>query len=349
MSYLKLFANTLICFFSRDSIFSEKIINKIFVYLNLNSKKAYYTYHARPLSADNVHIDKFLRVQHPEVGVIIQGPIKRENDFTFESALLYKKTMPGALIVISTWDDEHLNETFLKKHNISVIKSQKPKTSGLGTTNYQIVSTINAIKYLKKMGCKYVVKTRSDQRVYGQNLIPFFLTLLYQFPSVNLNQNNRIIELSMNVCRYRPYSMCDMFQFGHLADLELMWGVVLDPRNQSTNSFSRIRRTSRDVSESFIGEIYIHRNYLKTIGASDEVSLKTFYKNLVDHFIIIDKEQVDLFWYKYNAMEYGIAENPLYDVNRQKSRIYFRDWLVMNQYGVDSLSTDDGLMDRFEN
>jgi hypothetical protein len=139
-----------------------------------------------------------------------------------------------------------------------------------------------------------------------------------------------------------------MFQFGHIKDMKLMWGANLDPRNQSTASFGSVRRTSRNISESSIGEIYIHRNYIRKIGANDDVSLRVYYQNLVDHFVVIDKEQIDLYWDKYNSMEYGIAENPLYKEDRQKTRVYFRDWLTMYHYGVESLSTDDRLMDNYE-
>ena len=140
-----------------------------------------------------------------------------------------------------------------------------------------------------------------------------------------------------------------MFQFGHISDMKDMWFAELDERHMSTKQFSSRRLTSRDVSEANIGEIYLHRRYLEKIKADSSVSMRVYYRALLDHFIIIDKEQVDLYWHKYHCGEYSLAENPTYSNERQKSRFYHRDWVAGMYADIDIFPLDDALMDRFEN
>jgi len=336
---------------ARDGAVVERLINRFLFALRKNSSERFYTYHTRPQQAAAVGLDPVSPPPACEtIGIIIQGPLLHEADFTLESAALYLRTFPTAHVVISTWDAEDLGRhEILKNPRLHVVKSAPPKTSGLGTTNFQLVSTRAGIERLEELGCMYVMKTRSDQRAYANNLDHYLIALIHQYPTRSENQKHRIVELSMNICRYRPYSMCDMFQFGHISDMKDMWFVELDERHMSTKQFSSRKLTSRDVSEANIGEIYLHRRYLEKIKADSAVSMRVYYRALIDHFIVIDKEQVDLYWHKYHCGEYSLAENPTYSTERQKSRFYHRDWFAGMHAGIDIFPLDDAVMDRFEN
>jgi WavE lipopolysaccharide synthesis len=336
---------------AHDGTVVERLINRFLFALRKNSSERFYTYHTRPQHAAAVGLDPVTPPpMHETIGIVIQGPLLHEADFTLESAALYLRTFPTAHVVISTWVNEELDRhKILQNPRLHVVKSVPPKTSGLGTTNYQLVSTLAGIELLEKLGCQYVLKTRSDQRAYANNLDNYLIALLHQYPSRSKNQKHRIVELSMNICRYRPYSMCDMFQFGHISDMKDMWSADLDARHMSTKQFSSRKLTSREVSEGNIGEIYLHRKYLEKIKAESSVSMRVYYQSLLDHFIVIDKEQVDLYWHKYHCGEYSLAENPTYSTERQKSRFYHRDWIAGLYAGIDIFPLDDALMDRLEN
>ena len=151
--------------------------------------------------------------------------------------------------------------------------------------------------------------------------------------------------MSMNICRYRPYSMCDMFQFGHLDDLLTMWSVNHDPRSFTVREYSSQARTPRQIAEDRIGEIYVHRAYLEKLGEDSTVDLEIYYRILSEYFIIIDKETVDLLWLKYHAREYQLAENPMYGERRAKARFYSRDWQALLHFGPGIFETRSELMD----
>ena len=336
---------------ANDGPVVERLVNRFLFALRKNSKDRFYTYHTRPTNAADVGMDPAVSSGvEGTIGIVIQGPLLRESNFTLETAALYLRTFPSAQIVISTWQNEEIgSHECLRDPRVHVVKSKPPETSGLGTTNFQLVSTKAGIELIERLGCQYVLKTRSDQRVYATNLDHYLTALLKQHPTRSKFQDNRIIELSMNVCRYRPYSMCDMFQFGSLSDMKTMWSTELDARHMSTKQFSSRRLTSREVSEANIGEIYLHRKYLEKINADSAISIRSYYQALLNNFIVIDKEQVDLYWHKYHCGEYSLAENPTYSKERQKSRFYHRDWVAGQSSGVDIFPLDDALMDRFEN
>lgn len=329
----------------------ERLINRFLVALRQNSGERFYTYHVRPQRSAAVSLDpQGSKAADGVIGIVIQGPLLRSANFTMETVALYLRTFPTAQIVISTWDSEDIPyHECLKDPRAHVVKSSPPKFSGLGTTNFQLVSTQAGIGYLERLGCQYILKTRSDQRVYASGLDQYLPALLKQYPSTAPAQQGRIVELSMNICRYRPYSMCDMFQFGLLSDMKDMWFADLDERNMSTKEFSSRKLTSRAVSEANIGEIYLHRKYLEKIGVSNQISMKSYYQALLNNFIVIDKEQVDLYWHKYHSGEYSLAENPTYTTERQKARFYHREWVAGQFYGLEIFSLDDSLMDRYEN
>ena len=60
---------------------------------------------------------------------------------------------------------------------VEIIKNSKPDYSGIANINFQIESTKNGILKAKKLGLKYCLKTRTDQRIYRHDFILFFLSL----------------------------------------------------------------------------------------------------------------------------------------------------------------------------
>lgn len=337
----------------RDFSGFPKLLNQALMSLNRTSRSRFYTYHARPKAQASIHLDS---VNHaalslPPTAVVIQGPLVHQDDFTIESARLYRRIMPQASIVVSTWRSEPTAALEkLRAEGFEVVLSDPPSTRGGNNVNFQMVSTCAGIRHAKQSGCEYVIKSRSDQRFHAHNVLPYLFALLAEYPPVDpARQRQRIIEPSLSLCRYRPYSMCDMFQFGHIDDMLTMWSQPLDPRSFTAEEYGRQRITPRKFSEDRVAEIYIHRGYLEAIGERTEVDLAVYYRQLADYFIVIDKDVLDIFWNKYDAQEHGLAGNPLYDAKRPTAKFYSRDWHVVRTFGVEALDTDPALMDVVEN
>lgn len=337
----------------RDFRAFPKLVDYAMMSLNRTSRLHFYTHHERPKAAAAVHLDgvRHAALRLPPTALVIQGPLVVDDDFTLESVRLYRRLMPQVLIVVSTWRSQPpaLIER-LRAEGVDVVLSDPPAVSGGHNVNFQMVSTCAGIRHAKQAGYDYVIKSRTDQRFHAHAVLPYLFALLDEYPPVDpARQRRRIIEPSVSICRYRPYSMCDMFQFGHVDDLLIMWSLPLDPRSYTAAEYARERITPRRFAEDRTAEIYIHRGYLEAIGERTEVELSTYYRHMADYFIVIDKDALDLFWNKYDAREHGLAANPLYQAWRPTAKFYGRDWHVVRKFGPEALDTDPALMDVPEN
>lgn len=293
---------------------------------NLNSK--FFTeFKLTKKNFENAPKYKWRKNSYKRLGIIMQGPLKVEDDFTFETLKKYAESFKGATIVYSCWKGE--NKDVLKKiEKLGVITlvMEKPLYSGLLNLNYQKTSTLAGMKLLKSKGCKYVLKTRSDQRINSLDWPDKFVTLLVKYPVKKIEDKTpkeRIISLNLGTRRYYPYSISDMLNFGNIDDLMKMW--TLPCREDNIMASDLIKKIKvKDIYEFENPEICLTKNYLKNIGVKTENSIKKYHEDLSKYFIIVDNEMINLYWYKYNS-DINKKRN---DLNYHVVNINFLDWLM---------------------
>ena len=258
-----------------------------------------------------------------KVGVLLQGPLKKEDDFTYYTLLNYVKILPKDCIVVSTWRDEDCNYIKkIEKLGVKVILNEKPNVSGFGNVNLQIRTTQSALGYLKGVGCKYVAKTRTDTRIEKGNAYDFLIALLRTFKlnGNKINQKDRIVLIDFDTRLERPFNMSDIFQFGNIDDLISVWNIDEDKRE---NTFSNdIVYTEKELFDLEIAENYIMKRFLDKIGIAYEYNLESYYKLLAKRFIIIDSNQIEHYWYKY----FNIEQPQPFQKNNCAS---FSEWLIL--------------------
>lgn len=265
--------------------FVKKIKWKIF---NLIEEKRgrFITVHERPFFAKDMEITNSLSENYPKTAILVQGPVLEKRDFTLETIRLYKKIFKNEIIILSTWNDapKDIIEK-IEKENIKIVFSEKPKVSGYKNLNYQLISTQKGIEEAQKLNARYIIKTRTDQRFYNPNTIGFLHSLLKIFPS-NSNyppQKEKIIAINQGTSKYKKYHLCDQFQFGYIEDVKKIWNIELLKDNQELEST----------------ENYVFKKYLSGIGwniKNTEKDSLSAYGNLC---IIIDRQMIDWYWYKY--------------------------------------------------
>lgn len=313
-----------------------------------------FTFHARPKYSDHVFCSDifYSNVDYSEFAVLLQGPIvSKGSKFTLETCKLYLKLFPGVKLILSTWDQYSFEDLELfRQRNIYLVLSKKPIISGSHNINYQIISTLAGIKKAEELSCRYILKSRTDQRLYSSNTLKYLKYYLKKYPPASdLKCSGRIIEPGVTICKFRPWSMCDMFQFGYVSDLKKMWNLELDSRSQTEKEYSVTKHSVRKIVEDNIAEIYVHRSYAKSIGLSSGSCSRDYYEFIKKAIVIFDKEQVDLFWLKYSSLEYGWMMNPLYSRNQLLSRINHSDWLrIMADERINYDFLDEHL-DKLEN
>lgn len=324
----------------RGSSFAANFFSRFIFELNQGRALNFATMHLRPKSADAVLTDSIWKDDSADVCILIQGPILTKDSFTVETVKLYRRIYPNAEIVLSTWvgSEELLVEL---KGLCRTIFSRRPETTGSHNLNLQKTTTFAGIEsVLCRSDINFILKTRTDQRFYGRDTLSLLKTLWQTYPIDNDSKMavvGRIVELSISICKYRPWSMCDMFQFGHKMDMKKMWDFPDDPRERSAAEYASTPYRVIDLVNENVAEIRVHRQYADSVGCSSAVNYNAYYSFIKSHFIIIDKELVDLFWQKYNAHEYGWAGHPLYSENQLLARFTGADWMLLHQRGIEDI------------
>ena len=295
-----------------DYFFSFKLYNKKSVDLTIKNKK-----------------QKFSK----KFGIIIQGPLIDNSNFTVETLNFYSKNYPEMPIIVSTWEEdaEKLKKILNNKikKNVFIISNKLPAYSGYKNINYQAVSTKNAIKYAKKLKCTHVLKTRSDTRIYSNNFADYFLNLIkfYKLNHKFKGQKERIISTSFTL-RYRMYSVSDLIMFGNIDDLYKYFDILTD--EEIENKFYRflIKLKFKDkkyfVQKEFCPEIYFFSEFFKKINVKLKWKPDDFIKKISENFIIIDNNSLSVYWKKSDKTNNHFSNKPI--PTEKSIEFSFSDW-----------------------
>jgi hypothetical protein len=289
-------------------------------------EKLFNTYHSRPMNSASVCTRSDEVRNQKRLGIVIQGPIIGENDFTLETVKIYKKHFSDALIILSTWEDEDSAAVMrFEELGISVILNEKPNYSGTSNINFQIVSAASGIRKAHELGVEYVLKTRTDQRIYAPNVADYLYNITETFPVSPRyeTQRRRIVCISLNTFKYRMYGLSDMLSYGHIDDMLLYWNVDCDNRVFDDEEIQKGSSSLRNFALWRVCEVYLATEFLQKVGRNLEWTLKDSWGAFADHFCIVDKEQLDLFWPKYNRQEYRWLD---YTGRINHQEMTFREW-----------------------
>ncbi|SHN51294.1 WavE lipopolysaccharide synthesis [Butyrivibrio hungatei DSM 14810] len=282
----------------------------------------------RPKKADEIGIRSHNSAKY-KTAIVLQGPIKKEDDFTYESVKLYKVLYPECEIIVSTWKSEGDQKERFESLGAIVLLNDPPEKPGYANCAYQTVSSIEGIRKARELGCVRVCKTRTDQRFHTPNLFFYMEKLLDQFPiKINTTQKKRLIAISTTTLSFRVYNTCDMFIYGEIDDVENYFDCPLDTRDWGKDSnvewvnaeqFGRLR----------FAEAWFVSYYLEKLGFKLKFTLEDsdYYRN--ELFIIVDGSTIDLLWQKYNDDEYKDREynSSGYDHGGGIGRVSFLEWL----------------------
>ena len=305
------------------SIFKKIIsIKDIIIKIIENIFGNYVTYHFRPKFSTDVNLTADTLKGYPKVSIIIQGPLLKDNKFTLNTIQIYKKIFKDYQIILSTWEDEALDYLAeIKKEGIEIVLNKKPDYPGIQNINFQIVSTLNAIKKAQELGAEYILKTRTDLRIYNPNSIEFLVNLLKAFPAgENTKQKKRLAFPGLNTFKYRPYSVTDLVMFGQTDDIFDYWDVALDNKKPPINDKLII-----DWAKARLGEIYLSTNYLEKLGQVLNWTIADSWQIYALHFCIFDTQSLDLYWHKYaRNKEYRRLE---YKKMKNDKELTHSEWL----------------------
>ena len=279
-------------------------------------------------------INKIENILYSSLSIIIQGNPVYENDFTLESIKLYQKTFPGCNLILSTWDNVDNNLVAeLLKINVIVIKNVIPTNKGVSNINLQIKSTLSGLNWAKKLNSIYIIKTRTDQRIYASSILIYLINLSKAINKIESpNYCSRIIVSSKNTFSNRLYSISDMFQFGYIDDLIDFWTVseidIVAFANYVSQNMIKFKIPSYAVE---VPEIILSALYLNKKNHVLKWTQNDFEEILIKYFIVIDKELIDIYWTKYKPIE---NPNEYYSEKATLYEFKFVDWFNIFTFGL---------------
>ncbi len=182
-----------------------------------------------------------------EIGVVIQGPIQsvgrvltdlrfRPYDATADvKTMLQTITNLGSKPIVVTWQDQNIDE-FSYHERENIMKILFPRVAvwksfvndwNKNSKYRQYYSTLIGTLELKKRGCKYVIKLRTDNLVDIHKLINFVLSLdplevnkYFYTPLINLD---------------KPHMFYDFYSFSTTSKMEEFCNVMLYEKEKTTN------------------------------------------------------------------------------------------------------------------
>lgn len=271
------------------------------------------TVHRRPMYAKDYALVRDASPDTERLAVVLQGPITKEANFTVETIKFYRRIFPGTTLIVSTWDDEDADYIErLRKEGAEVLLNKKPDYAGPSNINFQITSTRTGMKRAKEIGADYVIKNRTDQRVYNPNSRKFLFNLLQAFPLTHTYpiQKQRTVHLCFATFKYKLYHASDTFMFGTVDDLSLYFDVALVE--------------NKPRKEIFIPEKYLFSEFLKRIGRTPKDTLQDTWETYAQHIVVADHTSLDLYWHKPKRYR----EYPEREYHRNENRlVYFSEWL----------------------
>ncbi len=332
------------------NLLSKKIARKAFLYDAANQEKylnCYITFNYRARNAEYIHCNNNFFNDYKNVAIVIQGPIAAKDNFTIETIKYYRKMYKNIVIILTTWKDDN-NKSIkeeLKDLNVYFVENCPPEKSGLGNINYQTISTINGIKKAEELKVEYVLKTRTDQRIYRPLFIEFFMSLLKNFKPKKdyLNQKERVIGIAGGIIggtMFIPYFVSDFLFFGNISDIKKYFTIEPDLK-YDFKSKQELYKYLKDLPErnnSFAlfecvdgisPEVIYFKNYINnTRSYPPDNTIADYWEILKNSFICISFNDLDLIWLK----NYQINNDYLFKDNDKKTLFYnfdFQNWLSL--------------------
>ncbi|MDO5151427.1 MAG: WavE lipopolysaccharide synthesis family protein, partial [Oscillospiraceae bacterium] len=256
-----------------------------------------------------------------ECAIILQGPLVKDDNFTVETIKLYSAYYQGAKIIVSTWvnvDSEIEQE--LSRLNVKIIKNKYPDKNGIGNINYQLITSLNGVKYAEELKAEYIWKTRTDQRFYHPFALGYLLSKTKKNPE-------RIICLGgiRNSFVNRYFQLSDFMVFGTCENVGNYYSCPLDEENTKENKHTRknqsentgyynrylsvVKQAEIDGRESVDGEfdgcssyyrnpeVVLNYNYYCRMSADKKPDLyKEQYEEYLKQYVtIVDAEAIGFF------------------------------------------------------
>lgn len=149
---------------------------------------------------------------------IIQGNIREGFEL-----VLHEMKKHFDVVIVSTWEDE---VTCIPSGDHIVLFNEKPLVTGFSHRNYQRYSTARGLDKARELGCDYVLKWRTDMLPTKLNISQLITWANTDIPPL---MTSRVVTCAFrNLTVHEDWfsSIPDLFAFGHIDTMDLLWGDI---------------------------------------------------------------------------------------------------------------------------
>lgn len=304
-----------------------------------DSSHLYTTLRQRPKKPGQMRAVLEAELDRPTAAIAMQGPIWEHDDFTLETLRMYRRRMPRNPIVLCTWadTDEQLLRP-IRDLGVEVILAEKPEYPGWCNINMQITGARAAVVRASEMGAEWVMKTRTDQRLYKEGFFSMMIALLEQFPVADgFDQHRRILGVGQGSLKYVPYHMTDQTLFGAMKDMLAFWDIPnkLEPAPEGwpqTNAEAFVQLSVRELMREAAPESRLCSGFLKRAGRKLDWTIVDHWMAVRDQLCFVDTSMVDFFWVKSQTssrFEGMMGVSIDYGPTTNRKEIGFGEWMQL--------------------
>ena len=302
---------------------------------------SYVTYNLYPKCAEKQNVWCYGRGIHAEeVAIIMQGPIRIEENFTLETVRYYAKIYPGVKVIVSTWKEEDQEQIRLLKEekNCEVILNEKPLSEGVAHINYQMFSSLAGVKKAEMEGVKYALKTRSDSRITMPGILEQLVELVgnYEIPGTK-----RCRVVLFNAYLFYPYMDFGTYYFGRVEELQQLFDCYNHPGEVEKDYAERLVKQGITYREMFTEGCALNwalKNYFSKIhNEKVKCQLEDWWTDIGNYTICLPVAFLRPLWVKY---DYNHEESDMVWLYRRE---------IMGSAGVDNSMIDFAMWNWLKN
>ncbi|AOL22393.1 WavE lipopolysaccharide synthesis [Erythrobacter litoralis] len=246
-------------------------------------------------------------VRPEKAAIVLQGPIWSAENFSLETVRIYRRHMPDCRLVLSTWKDAPQTDLDrIAKEGVDIVLNDKPATPGPYNVNMQIVSSSGGMRRAAELGVEWVIKSRTDQRLYQPTIMSSLISLAQLFPPLGAaatTQKYRVFGMAGGTFKFAPYHLSDQTVFGHIDDMLSYWSPPLResplPEDFPTDPLRLFLEVPiGKFCRYAAAETYFASQFLLRQGRSLEWTISDSWAALRDHFGVVDQMSSDIYWVK---------------------------------------------------
>lgn len=294
----------------------------------------YVTYNLYPKYAEDQNDWLYAKsVCAAEWGIIMQGPLRSEDEFTLETVRFYAKLYPGVRVIVSTWkgEDEQLIKQLSQEKNCFVIQSDLPTEAGISNINYQSFSSLSGVKKAKDIGLKYVLKTRTDSRVNMPGIFDCLHGYIRMYPlDVDGGQKERLILF--NAYLFMPFQEFGMFYAGNVDDMLSFFDADSYPHVEKVESLGNVLLAQGvTYRQAFVDKNalnYLTTQYFAKLGENVSCDMRQWWDVVAKRTICLSVAMLRPLWPKY---DYNHEESDMCWLFRRK---------ILGQTGIEQTMID---------